>query len=131
MEQLMVYSPALGGEADAENKILFFHPSDTPLAEQLRCVGLSEALSNFAESLAPGTPCESMHTQNRRYVFEQVEPGIWMVLVVQHRLEQADGPPAPSDGDAPVEECEEELQDVQLRAVRRLRLEPSTSRAID
>ena len=106
----MVYNPALGGEADAENKILFFHPQATPLADQLRCVGLSEALSNFANSLAPGTPCEAMHTQNRRYVFEQVEPSIWMVLVVQHGDTQ-------QEGDSQVGESEEELQDAHLKAV--------------
>ena len=94
----MVYHPDLGGEADAENKILYFHPPATPLAEQVRCVGLSEALTNFANSLAPGTPCESMHTQNRRYVFEQVEPSVWMVLVVQH------GSDAPQEGDSQVGE---------------------------
>ena len=97
----MVYHPDLGGEADAENKILFFHPSATPLADQVRCVGLSEALSNFASSLAPGTPCESMHTQNRRYVFEQVEPNIWMVLVVQHGSSDSQ-----EEGDSQVGEAE-------------------------
>ena len=30
-----MYHPDLGGEADAENKILFFHPPTTPLAEQV------------------------------------------------------------------------------------------------
>ena len=107
----MVYHPDLGGEADAENKILYFHPPATPLAEQVRCVGLSEALTNFANSLAPGTPCESMHTQNRRYVFEQVEPSVWMVLVVQH------GSDAPQEGDSQVGEGEEDLQDAHLKAV--------------
>ena len=107
----MVYHPDLGGEADAENKILYFHPPATPLAEQVRCVGLSEALTNFANSLAPGTPCESMHTQNRRYVFEQVEPSVWIVLVVQH------GSDAPQEGDSQVGEGEEDLQDAHLKAV--------------
>ena len=107
-----MYHPDLGGEADAENKILFFHPPTTPLAEQVRCVGLSEALCNFASSLAPGTPCESMHTQNRRYVFEQVEPRIWLVLIVQH----GEGD-APEEADQTAGEAEEELQDAHLKAV--------------
>ena len=108
----MVYHPDLGGEADAENKLLFFHPPTTPLAEQVRCVGLSEALCNFASSLAPGTPCESMHTQNRRYVFEQVEPRIWVVLIVQHGESDA-----PEEADQTAGEAEEELQDAHLKAV--------------
>ena len=108
----MVYHPDLGGEADAENKLLFFHPPTTPLAEQVRCVGLSEALCNFASSLAPGTPCESMHTQNRRYVFEQVEPRIWLVLIVQH----GEGD-APEEADQTAGEAEEEMQDAHLKAV--------------
>lgn len=108
----MVYHPDLGGEADAENKLLFFHPPTTPLAEQVRCVGLSEALCNFASSLAPGTPCESMHTQNRRYVFEQVEPRIWVVLIVQHGNSDM-----PEEGDRTVGEAEEEMQDAHLKAV--------------
>ena len=112
MEQLLVYHPDLGGEADAENKILFFHPPTTPPAEQVRCVGLSEALCNFASSLAPGTPCESMHTQNRRYVFEQVEPRIWLVLIVQHGDSDT-----PEEGDQTAGEAEEELQDAHLKAV--------------
>ena len=107
-----MYHPDLGGEADAENKILFFHPPTTPLAEQVRCVGLSEALCNFASSLAPGTPCESMHTQNRRYVFEQVEPRIWLVLIVQH----GEGD-APEEADQTAGEAEEEMQDAHLKAV--------------
>ena len=108
----MVYHPDLGGEADAENKLLFFHPPTTPLAEQVRCVGLSEALCNFASSLAPGTPCESMHTQNRRYVFGQVEPRIWVVLIVQHGESDA-----PEEADQAAGEAEEELQDAHLKAV--------------
>ena len=107
-----MYHPDLGGEADAENKILFFHPPTTPLAEQVRCVGLSEALCNFASSLAPGTPCESMHTQNRRYVFEQVEPRIWLVLIVQHGDSDT-----PEEGDQTAGEAEEEMQDAHLKAV--------------
>lgn len=84
LERFFVYHPELGGECDAENKIMFFHPANTPLGEQVRLVGLSEALSNFAASFGAGADCEAMHTQNRRHVFMQAEKDLWFVLVARN-----------------------------------------------
>jgi hypothetical protein len=53
-----------------------------------------------------------MHTQNRRYVFEQVEPRVWFVLIVQHGDSDT-----PEKGDRTVGEAEEEIQDAHLKAV--------------
>ena len=89
MEHLFAYNPTLGGEADPENKILFFHPADTPLADQVRYIGLSEALSSFALNLCNASDSEVLHTQNRRYVFLQVELEIWFVVVARNRDVQA------------------------------------------
>lgn len=113
LEHFCVYNPLLGGEADAENKILYFHPVDTPLGEQVRCVGLSEALSSFATNLADGSDCDSLHTQNRRYVFLQVEPDIWFVLVARNPEPQQ--LVAASEAQSGSEE--ELLQDPHLKAV--------------
>ena len=84
LDRLFVYQPELGGEMDAEKKILFFHPAGTPLGEQVRLVGLSEALANFAISFGAASDCEAMHTQNRRHVFLQAEKNLWFVLVARN-----------------------------------------------
>ena len=142
LERFFVYHPELGGECDAENKIMFFHPADTPLGEQVRLVGLSEALSNFAVSFGAAGDCEAMHTQNRRHVFMQAEKNLWFVLVARNppgagdgsgRSRRESGPVSPvgsprpgespgaaeRDVDPEVGDNEEELQDGHLMAVLR------------
>ncbi|KAG8465505.1 hypothetical protein KFE25_002812 [Diacronema lutheri] len=80
VECLLVFDPRLGGEEDAERKLLFCHPPDHPLDEQLRALGLCEALVAFSRRFSH-SPCETVRTANRRYTLFEAEPSIWFVLV--------------------------------------------------
>ena len=120
--ELCVFNPSLGGEETADQKLLFYHPARTPIDAQLKVVGLSEALSAFCRTFQPASDPEVMHTQKRRHVLLQPEPGFWLVLIARN-------PTAPNaNGDAAAaavthdnfqDAAEEELQDAVLQSLLR------------
>ena len=81
--QLFVFDPRCGSEEDADKKILFFHPPDTPINEQVSSVGLCEAIAAFSSAFS-SEGCESLHTQQGRLLSLQCEPSYWIVLHVPH-----------------------------------------------
>jgi len=83
-DTFFIFDPRLGGEQTAERKILFFHPTNTPLPAQVRAVGLCEALINFMCTFGARST-DALHTQKRRHVFFEAEPHIWLCLIVDLR----------------------------------------------
>lgn len=90
LESLLIFNPKLGGESDAERKVLFCHPPDVPLEEQLRALGLCEALVALSRRFSRA-PCEAVRTANRRYSLLEAEPDIWFCLVTLHATAPAAG----------------------------------------
>ena len=80
---VFVYNPQLGGEEDSEKKILFFHPSATPLRDQVSSVGLCEAVAAFSNTFCLDGG-ESVHTEKGRMLSWQCEPSLWIVLSMPH-----------------------------------------------
>ena len=134
--QLFIFNPDLGGEADAEKKLLFFYPPETPLAEQVSSVGLCEAIASFSATFTD-EDYQSLHTQNGRLISLQAEPKFWIVLCMPHIPEKgaaaksgASSPSSPAAAstrsgskDAGTEEAippsEEAVQDCSLLALLR------------
>lgn len=112
---VLVFDPTQGAETTAAQKILFFHPGGTPLGDQIKVVGLVEALANFMKTFSAGD-CESLHTSHQRHVYMQPEPNIWLALVVR-RSDASTKPAMPAVKGKSLEE--EELQDTCLQALLR------------
>ena len=88
--QCFLYDPRLGGESDADKKILFYHPPTTPLAEQVSTVGLCESIAVFSSQFS-SEGCESLHTQMGRLMSWQCEPNYWIVLYMPHETAAGGG----------------------------------------
>ncbi|XP_042031232.1 vacuolar fusion protein CCZ1 homolog B-like isoform X1 [Salvia splendens] len=70
-------------EGQELDKILFFYPADLPITNQLSVIGLSEGLITFTRIFSPDAPCEVIEAEKHCHVFYEVEPDIWMVMVVE------------------------------------------------
>ena len=79
LEQLFIFHPRLGSEAG--EKLLYFHPEHTPLAEQHNALGLVVALEGLLANFGVASPFELLATAQRRYVVLQPEPSLWLVAV--------------------------------------------------
>ena len=66
-------------------KIMYFYPPSADIHEQRKQVGISEGIVNFflpfSESEAP---IECIATSTFTHVLKQVEPSIWLNIVIQH-----------------------------------------------
>ncbi|KAL1558289.1 Vacuolar fusion protein CCZ1 B, variant 2 [Salvia divinorum] len=76
-------------EGQELDKILFFYPADLPLTTQLSVIGLSEGLITFTRVFSPDAPCEVIEAEKHCHVFYEVEPDIWMVMVVEKENPEA------------------------------------------
>lgn len=74
-------------EGEEVEKILFFHPPDLLLTEQLSVIGLSEGLITFSRIFSPDAACEVIEAERHSHVFYEAEPDIWMVMVVEKNRE--------------------------------------------
>ena len=84
-------------EGEEENKILYYYPPDENIDRKVKNVGLCEAVAQFTETFAPGTPVESIHSQKKRMLLHQPEPDYWMVLTVSVPFGKAASPTVCSD----------------------------------
>ena len=81
--QVTVFDPRLGSEETAERKLLYFYPPTTPREEQVKSVGICEAITAFMSTFTPDA-VESVHTQKGRQLYLQPEPHLWLALLVSH-----------------------------------------------
>nr|XP_025681225.1 vacuolar fusion protein CCZ1 homolog B isoform X3 [Arachis hypogaea] len=70
-------------EGQELDKILFFFPAGLPFSKQLSVVGLSEGLITFTRIFSPEAACEVIEAERHSHIFYEVEPDIWMVMVVE------------------------------------------------
>ena len=117
LEQLFIFHPRLGSEAG--EKLLYFHPEHTPLAEQHNALGLVVALEGLLANFGVASPFELLATAQRRYVVLQPEPSLWLVAV--HMLPPSAPAATARQRGAIEEEAEAEAADAD--AVRRAALE--------
>jgi len=68
-------------EGEEENKLVWYHPSSTPVNQQVTNIGLVEAVVNFSSTFSE-EPAHSLHTQKTRTVFSELETGYWLCLCV-------------------------------------------------
>lgn len=69
-------------EGEEAEKILYFYPPKTDLDQQIKNVGLAEAIIKFTETFNCHQDCESLHTQKTRQLYFRPEEGFWMALVL-------------------------------------------------
>jgi len=68
-------------EGEEDKKIVFFWPPETEINEQVRTVGLIEAVVRFGQTFS-GRPSESLHTQRTRSVWRQLEDNFLLCFTV-------------------------------------------------
>ncbi|KAJ3087329.1 vacuolar fusion protein ccz1 [Quaeritorhiza haematococci] len=111
-----VFNPSLGTSEELHNakeQICYFHPPTTPLDEQVRQVGLTQALVHFTKTFSAATPCENVHSNKHRLVMLEAEPGYWIMLKVKVGTITR----VAKDGKKVVEYLGSELPDSALRQV--------------
>ncbi|XP_011503777.1 PREDICTED: vacuolar fusion protein CCZ1 homolog [Ceratosolen solmsi marchali] len=69
-------------EGEEKNKILYYYPAKVDIDNQIKNIGLSEAIIKFTESFNPGQSCDYCHTQKTRQIYFQPEIHFWMVMIV-------------------------------------------------
>lgn len=113
LHNFYIYNPTYGPKEGQEHKkVLFFYPPSVNLDHQIRTIGLSEAVVQFADEFSPSKPCESVHTQKTRQIYLNPEPDFWIVMTIQI--------PATfktEDGKTVAEYHEEDVQDIVYQAV--------------
>ena len=75
-------------ERERAASILFFHPRETLVSDRLKLVSLCIGVIDFARSFSSGSPdnVNDIQLQDKYFVFHEVEPEIWMVMVLQNPL---------------------------------------------
>ena len=66
-------------------KIHFFYPSTMDIHEQRKQAGISEGIVSFFKPFSEvEAPIECIATSTHTHVVSQVEPNIWLNIVIQH-----------------------------------------------
>ncbi|XP_038064553.1 vacuolar fusion protein CCZ1 homolog isoform X1 [Patiria miniata] len=113
LQQFFIYNPTLGPkEGEEEKKILFYHPRNTSIDNQIKNVGLSEAVIKFTETFSTERPCESMHTQKTRHLYLQPEKDFSIIMIITVPFSEKT-----KDGKTYHEYHEEDIQDSVYSAV--------------
>ena len=68
-------------EGEEEQKIVYFWPPETEINDQVKSVGLIEAVVRFGQTFSQ-KPSHSLHTQKTRTVWRQVEGDFFLCLSV-------------------------------------------------
>ena len=64
-------------------KIMFYYPSNADIHEQRKQVGISEGIVNFFLPFSETeSPIECIATSTFTHVLKQVEPSIWLNIVI-------------------------------------------------
>ena len=72
-------------EEFTDAKILFFYPPSIDIHERRKQAGISEGIVSFFEPFTEDdTPIECICTLQFTHLIKQVEPDIWLNIVVTH-----------------------------------------------
>lgn len=80
------------GLQERAERLLYFYPRDIPLHAQLKHVGFCEGLIDFVRTFNGEFETQCLLLHKRRFIFVQVEPDIWLVLVLVNQ--QVTPPPS-------------------------------------
>ena len=82
LTKLSVFNTSWGPrEGEEEKKIVYFWPPETEINDQVKSVGLIEAVVRFGQTFSQ-KPTHSLHTQKTRTVWRQVEEDFFLTLSV-------------------------------------------------
>ena len=90
LSSLYIYNPSLGQTDTSIEKQLVFHYSHNPSKlslpqesdKQLRAIGLSQGIIEFARAFSPNSPLQQVQTQHGFSVPVEVEKPGWWILAV-------------------------------------------------
>ena len=112
LSKLFLFNPSWGPrEGEEEKKVVYFWPPDTEVNEQVKTVGLVEAVVRFGRTFS-ASPAHSLHTQRLRTVWREVEPDFFLCFTVSLPSVRRQG----KDGDL-VEFRPEEVSDKVLLGI--------------
>jgi len=82
LTHFFLFNPSWGPrEGEEDKKVIYHWPPDTDTNQQVKAVGLIEAVVRFGETFSKEA-AESLHNQKTRHVWRQVEPGYYLALTV-------------------------------------------------
>ena len=82
LSKLFLFNPNWGPrEGEEEKKIIYFWPPETEINDQVKTVGLVEAVVRFGKTFS-GHSAHSLHTQKTRTVWRAVEPEFFLCFTV-------------------------------------------------
>jgi len=82
LTHFFLFNPGWGPKEGEEDKKIIYHwPPDTEINNQVRAVGLIEAVVRFGATFS-NEAAESLHNQKSRHVWRQVELGYYLALSV-------------------------------------------------
>lgn len=113
LSNFFIYNPEFGPhEGEEHKKIIYYFPPNAPIDDQIKNVGLCEAVVKFTETFSPDRPCEAVHTQKQRQLYIQAEKDYWVVMTVSIPYSEKI-----KDGQMYHEYHEEDVQDSVFEAV--------------
>lgn len=72
-------------EEYTDAKIMFFHPTATDIHEKRKQVGISEGVVSFFQPFTTeAEPIQCISTVNFTHVIKEVEPSVWLNMVLTH-----------------------------------------------
>ena len=72
-------------EEYTDAKIMFFHPKGTDIHEKRKQVGISEGIVSFFQPFtSEAEPVQCISTVNFTHVMKEIEPGVWLNVVLTH-----------------------------------------------
>ena len=82
LSKLFVFNPTWGPrEGEEEKKVVYFWPPETEINDQVKTVGLVEAVVRFGRTFSV-SPAHSLHTQRMRSVWKEVEEEFFLCFTV-------------------------------------------------
>ncbi len=97
LESFFVFNRKIASDDEAAStlevaeKILFFHPADKTVDQQLQVISLCEGVIDFTRKFSPEKPCETLRMGRAHYTFFECEPETFLVMVVSLKKNTDDG----------------------------------------
>jgi hypothetical protein len=63
------------------DKIFYYYPSTDEIFKQIRIVGFCAGMVKFTQTFNPNKLCESVHTEQKRLILNEIDKNFWMVIV--------------------------------------------------
>ena len=102
-------------QAEIGEKILFFHPADLTVDQQLQRISLCEGVVDFSRKFSPDKACETLRLAKAHYTFFECEPNTFVVMVVS--MTNSDGEPGDATPKDPKQASEDEIDACSLQAI--------------